>query len=105
MHVHRPVEELKIPGKEDPALLTHVDFTFSSAPAVMQFFAGDEAAELGKKNWAILQVRHTSIVWWSQALQCYTVCLQQLDLACLCIKWLRQDESYSCCSWHDYATA
>lgn len=40
-----------------PSVLTHVDFTESSAPKILENYFGQEAAaELKKKPWAIIQV-------------------------------------------------
>lgn len=41
-----------------PSVLTHVDFTESSGPNILErYFAEEAAAELKKKPWAIIQVR------------------------------------------------
>ena len=52
----RPIGDLKIPGKEEPALLVHNDYTDSSATLTSQYFAGDEAAELSNNSWALVNV-------------------------------------------------
>ena len=44
-------------GRQDVAALTHVDFTDTSGPLVMKAYMGDEAEELSKKPWSIIQVR------------------------------------------------
>lgn len=41
-----------------PSVLTHVDFTETSGPNILErYFGEDAAAELKKKPWAIIQVR------------------------------------------------
>ncbi len=52
----RQMKSFQIPGKEDPAVLAHVDFTDKSAPRVLKQHLGSEAAELSQKPWAIIQV-------------------------------------------------
>lgn len=52
----------KLPDKtghpiSHPSVLTHVDFTESSGPRILQqYFGAEAAAELKKKPWAIIQV-------------------------------------------------
>ncbi len=48
----RQMKSFQIPGKEDPAVLAHVDFTDRSAPRVLKQHLGSEAAELSQKHWA-----------------------------------------------------
>lgn len=45
-----------MPGPQDPATLTHVDYTDVSAAKVLHQQMGDEAEKLSKKPWGILQV-------------------------------------------------
>lgn len=46
----------KPPAFQEVFALTHVDFTDSSAPKLMQAYMGEEAEELSKKPWGIIQV-------------------------------------------------
>ena len=47
-----------------PSVLTHVDFTETSGPNILQRYFGEEAAaELKKKPWAIIQVRISHLNW------------------------------------------
>ena len=55
----RDVDLTKPSGFQDVSILTHVDFTDSSGPIAMKAFMGDEAEELSKKPWAIIQVTIT----------------------------------------------
>jgi hypothetical protein len=52
----RQMKSFQLPGKEDPAVLAHVDFTDTSAPRVLKQHLGSEATELSQKPWAIIQV-------------------------------------------------
>ena len=55
----RDVDLTKPSGFQDVSILTHVDFTDTSGPIAMKAFMGDEAEELCKKPWAIIQVTIT----------------------------------------------
>ena len=56
-----------------PSVLTHVDFTDSSAPRTLErYFGADTAAELQKKPWAIIQVR--PLLVYCHALVCLFLC-------------------------------
>lgn len=65
MHVlGRQADLSKLPYQDtghpinQPSVLTHVDFTESSAPKILENYFGKEAAaELKQKPWAIIQVR------------------------------------------------
>ena len=52
----REVDLTKPSGFQDVSILTHIDFTDTSGPIAMKAFMGDEAEELSKKPWAIIQV-------------------------------------------------
>ncbi len=78
----RQADLSKLPDKtghpiSHPSVLTHVDFTESSGPKVLERYFGAEAAEqLKQKPWAIIQVGPTAIL--SQDL---TVCMWRTDSA------------------------
>lgn len=47
-----------------PSVLTHVDFTETSGPSILERYFGEEAAaELKKKPWAIIQVKILVSFW------------------------------------------
>ncbi len=66
--VCRQADLSKLPDKtghpiSHPSVLTHVDFTESSGPKVLERYFGAEAAEqLKQKPWAIIQVEPTAIL-------------------------------------------
>lgn len=61
--VCRQADLSKLPDKtghpiSHPSVLTHVDFTESSGPKVLErYFGAEAAAQLKQKPWAIIQVR------------------------------------------------
>ena len=46
----------KPPGRQDVAALTHIDFTDTSGPIALKAHMKDEAKDLSKKPWGIIQV-------------------------------------------------
>lgn len=51
-----PESARQLPALEDPGTLVHVDFTEDSAHEVLKHYLKDEAEELSKKPWGIIQV-------------------------------------------------